>query len=629
MGSAQEMNYPLSYIRFVGETAEIEAGSIPCLDSLAKFLELTGAKVEVGGHTDNVGTPAEKIRLSELRAKAVCDYLKSKHKISERNLTYKGYGPSMPIATNRTAEGRAKNNRIEIKILSAIPVAKLELIKVKTSVHKGGISEPEEINAGRDLTLFDRVLTDSLGRVNIRFGGIDIKVFPNSDISLNDLNTVEKRLAVYLKAGKIMARVSDAHLLITTPACTISTNKGEFLFESEMYYQDLLSVWSGSVKVAANGSSELVNENYGTFCYYGKKPASSKMLPEPPALDTTIHKGYFEYNERNPFKFFFNKPGVKVHFILGKDPEFDDVIYETVTESESCIVKSVDLPQVYLWLGSVDESGLESRSLNVYKFEILNPRRKYSGPLLQITRQVIEDTDNGRVIFLEGKTEPDCELLINKVKVKVQTNGTFSFRARVSKNTQYVNLSSVDKKGRRTSLRLPVGRKGGMGIGMSGGLSMLAGGGLNASKIGLILAGDIDYLINDKIAIGPFGNVGTIGCKTTAWEPQGEHFKTQIYIGGIRLKYILNPYGDFSFYAGAEFGAGYWKSLYDNTVYEWAINPYGGGILGIKKDFSQKFSIFFECGAGYLRNKTKPNMGTQDINYLVPKGYSGLFYRIF
>ncbi|MEO0191142.1 MAG: OmpA family protein, partial [candidate division WOR-3 bacterium] len=354
----QEIKFPLSYVKFVGESVQMEETSLSSLDFLAEFLRLTGAKIEIGGHTDNVGTPQEKQRLSEARAKAVCDYLKSKHKIPESNLIYKGYGPSMPIATNRTPEGRAKNNRIEIKILSAIPVAKLEFIKGKTSVNKGGISEPEEINEEHDLTLFDRLLTDSLGRVNIRFGGIDIKVFPNSDITLNDLNTAEKELGIYLKAGKIMARVSDAHLLITTPACTISTNKGEFLFESEMYYQDLLSVWSGSAKVTANDSSELVNENCGTFCYYGKKPASPKILPEPPALDTTMQEGYFEYNERNPFKFFFNKPGAKVHFIVGKDPKFDDVIYESVSESESCVVKSVDLPHIYLWLGSIDESGL-------------------------------------------------------------------------------------------------------------------------------------------------------------------------------------------------------------------------------------------------------------------------------
>lgn len=624
----QEIKFPLSYLKFIGETIQMEEASLSSLDSLAEFLELTGAKIEIGGHTDNVGVPSEKQKLSEARARAVCDYLKSKHKIPESNLTYKGYGPSMPIATNRTPEGRARNNRVEIKVLSPIPVARLEFIKGKILVHKEGISEPEEINDFRYLTLFDRILTDSLGRADIQFDGITINVLPNSDIALKKLSMPEKGLGIYMKAGKIKVTVSNTNLSVTTPTCTVTTNQGEFLFESEMYYQDLLSVWSGSAKISASGVSEVVNENYGTICYYGKKPASPRLLPQAPILDTIHQKDYFEYDEKNPFKFFFNKPGEKVHFILGKDPEFGDVIYETVTESESCVVKSIDLPHIYLYLGSVDESGLESRSLKVYCFEVINPKKRYTGPTLQITKQVIENTESGRIILLEGKTEPDCELLINNFKVKVQTNGRFSFRAKILPNTQSVNLVSIDKKGRRTSLRIPISKRGGMGIEISGGLSMLAGGGLDASKIGLILAGNIGYL-SDKIGIGIFVNTGTIGCKTTDWEPEGEHFKTQIYIGGLRLKYIFNPYANLSFYTGTEIGAGYWKSFYDNAVYEWAINPYGGGILGVKKDISQKFSLLFEGGAGYLLNKTKPNMGTRDVNYIIPKGYLGIFYKIF
>ena len=74
-------------------------------------------QIEVGGHTDSKGSDSYNQRLSESRAKAVADYLISKG-ISERRLQYRGYGKSKPIDTNETEEGRAKNRRVEFKIMS-------------------------------------------------------------------------------------------------------------------------------------------------------------------------------------------------------------------------------------------------------------------------------------------------------------------------------------------------------------------------------------------------------------------------------------------------------------------------------------------------------------------------------
>ena len=72
--------------------------------------------IEIYGHTDNVGLETYNQPLSENRAKAVSDYLISKG-IDKSRVSYKGYGSSRPIASNDTDEGRAKNRRVEIKIL--------------------------------------------------------------------------------------------------------------------------------------------------------------------------------------------------------------------------------------------------------------------------------------------------------------------------------------------------------------------------------------------------------------------------------------------------------------------------------------------------------------------------------
>ncbi len=70
-------------------------------------------KLEVQGHTDNVGNDASNQTLSEARAKAVMTWL-TQHGVAADRLTAKGYGKTKPVADNGSDEGRAKNRRVEI-----------------------------------------------------------------------------------------------------------------------------------------------------------------------------------------------------------------------------------------------------------------------------------------------------------------------------------------------------------------------------------------------------------------------------------------------------------------------------------------------------------------------------------
>jgi outer membrane protein OmpA-like peptidoglycan-associated protein len=70
-------------------------------------------KLEVQGHTDNVGNDAYNQTLSEARAKAVVTWL-TQHGVAADRLTAKGYGKTKPVADNGSDEGRAKNRRVEI-----------------------------------------------------------------------------------------------------------------------------------------------------------------------------------------------------------------------------------------------------------------------------------------------------------------------------------------------------------------------------------------------------------------------------------------------------------------------------------------------------------------------------------
>ena len=101
----------LRNIHFLTASAELYEASKAGLDRLAEALNRhPKLRLEVGGHTDNVGKDEDNLVLSERRAKAVYDYLILRGVDPDR-LTYRGYGESQPIAPNDTPEGRAQNRR--------------------------------------------------------------------------------------------------------------------------------------------------------------------------------------------------------------------------------------------------------------------------------------------------------------------------------------------------------------------------------------------------------------------------------------------------------------------------------------------------------------------------------------
>lgn len=97
--------------------ADLEEDSYKVIDELVAYLNRKDdERIELGGHTDNVGAAKSNLVLSEARANTVRNYLLSKG-IDPTRVTAKGYGFSVPVASNKTAEGKAQNRRTEVKIL--------------------------------------------------------------------------------------------------------------------------------------------------------------------------------------------------------------------------------------------------------------------------------------------------------------------------------------------------------------------------------------------------------------------------------------------------------------------------------------------------------------------------------
>lgn len=105
-------------ITFATGKATIRKSSFPVLDNAASVLaEFPGVRLEVSGHTDNVGSESSNKKLSRERADAVKAYLVSKG-IGADRIETRGAGPSEPVADNKSRKGRAKNRRIEFHVLS-------------------------------------------------------------------------------------------------------------------------------------------------------------------------------------------------------------------------------------------------------------------------------------------------------------------------------------------------------------------------------------------------------------------------------------------------------------------------------------------------------------------------------
>jgi outer membrane protein OmpA-like peptidoglycan-associated protein len=103
---------------FDTKSAELKSESLIEIDQVLQLLkENPTMKIRIEGHTDNVGKPEDNLALSRKRAAAVVQYLQGKGADITR-LSAAGYGETQPIAENNTEEGRAKNRRTEMKILS-------------------------------------------------------------------------------------------------------------------------------------------------------------------------------------------------------------------------------------------------------------------------------------------------------------------------------------------------------------------------------------------------------------------------------------------------------------------------------------------------------------------------------
>lgn len=108
----------LDKVYFDQSSFVLRAESFPQLDKLAKTLATSPKlKIEIAGHTDNVGDRRLNQALSENRAKVIANYL-VRRQIAENRLRHAGYGDSRPAAPNDSEDNKRKNRRVEFVVLA-------------------------------------------------------------------------------------------------------------------------------------------------------------------------------------------------------------------------------------------------------------------------------------------------------------------------------------------------------------------------------------------------------------------------------------------------------------------------------------------------------------------------------
>lgn len=113
----EEIAVPMNNLFFDKLKSNLLAASFPELNRIAKILKEKKIKVEISGHTDNVGSESMNQKLSEDRANSVKNFLISQG-VNPTLIQVIGFGFSKPKTTNETEEGKAENRRVEIRFIS-------------------------------------------------------------------------------------------------------------------------------------------------------------------------------------------------------------------------------------------------------------------------------------------------------------------------------------------------------------------------------------------------------------------------------------------------------------------------------------------------------------------------------
>lgn len=634
----QSIKFEFSNIQFRTGRASIDPKTYPALDSLAEFLKNSGAKIEVAGHTDNVGGTKANQRLSQQRAEAVRRYLISRQRIPASRLIAKGYGDLFPLVPNLTAEYRAKNRRVEITILSKIRTARLSYIQGSVFTRKQGISGWQTATLDQVLTIQDEVVTDSSSRAEITFdNGAKIKLLPRSDIVITTQAWDEKDGAgdtkVKLMMGRILSKVaklrnSKEHFSVATPTAVAGIRGTEFIVEQRPDKTALLSVWENNVSWQGQLAGSLETEvpsGKGSRCRQGQQPEPLVDLPAPPFPKSPAANDTFFYNpdRARPIIYQWSKPAdIKAHLLVWQDVDQNEVLADAVVSSDSFKMSPPKTDKIYWSLAAIDSIGFEGQP---WPSRVLNLSRKLDNPRLDILNPKSEQKINSNMTLVTGQTDLKALVTINGQTVATAQDGIFAQPVKLAPGINNIMVTSTDRAGNVTSATFSVVSSPfkryelqpfGAGI-------KLLGGDMDFSAIGFIAGAKAAYNINEKYSLGILGGYSEVGARDVTEIPN--EYLTSMTLAGAFVKYTFAQGAAVTPYLTAEAGAIMWKNQYGAaTLYE-SNSPFVAIGPGVRFNINSGIGLQAEGKGGFMANND-PNSGPLDANNLLLVGSLGLCF---
>lgn len=407
------------------------------LNNLGDFLkENQGLIIEIGGHTDNSGTPAINQKLSLSRAQRVKEFLVREMGIDKDRILVKGYSSEFPIADNSTPEGRAMNRRIEITTLkNENPAGKLTYLRRDVFTKLPDKSDFTRATINQDLFHLYRVLTRNRSNASVTFQDLSkINLGPQSLMIIYSLLERGLKLPhkenVHLLTGGLRTKLNElkGKLRVETPSCLISSHSVEILVGIDKKKMSALSVFDGKSEVKAQGKNVEVPEGFGTTVEMGKPPDPPEPLPKAPQLIKPI-----ESNTNLPGKsdtaevsiqFQWQRAdiGDRYHLQVAGDPQFEKIL-EDRTPEDNMDALSLGIGTYYWRVAVINKRGIEGYASQSF-FTITEG---LSDLPLKITPGPEDIYKTARPIFtVSGKTIAGTRIIIKDQEFQANEQGEFS-----------------------------------------------------------------------------------------------------------------------------------------------------------------------------------------------------------
>jgi hypothetical protein len=423
------------------------------LNKLGNFLkENQGLIIEVGGHTDNSGSPAINQKLSLSRAQQVKGYLVRKLGIDEDRIRARGYSSVFPIADNNTPEGKAMNRRIEIAALKNInPAGKLTYIRRDVFTKLPDKIDFIRATINQDLYHLYRVLTRKKSNANVMFQDLSkINLGPESLMIMYSLLergfSIPRQQNVHLMTGGLRTKLNKlkGRLQVETPSCVINPDSVEILVGIDKKKMSALSVFDGKSEVKAQGKKVDVPEGFGTIVEMGKPPAPPEPLPKAPQLIKPIESktnlpGTDTGNVSIQFQ--WSRVDIEDHYHLqvAGDSQFEKIL-EDQPLADNTAALSLGMGTYYWRVAVINKRGIEGYASQSF-FTITGGLPDLPLNITPGQRDII--TTAQRIITIYGKTKPGTRIKMKDQQFQANQQGEFSGTVSLVTGLNHIEVQAI------------------------------------------------------------------------------------------------------------------------------------------------------------------------------------------